>query len=175
VKRVMQGLCAGVIAGLAMNEYVRLIGWLTNGREAYDAADGRRRTGRGVQPAEAERQADDDATVRVGARAYDLVVGGQPDRSLRLRLGRVTHLGFSAVTGAAYALCSERVPAMRAGRGTLYGTLVWAVADEGIVPALGLSRPVWSRSLALQRFGLGGHWVYGLALDTLMRAARPTP
>ena len=45
------------------------------------------------------------------------------------------------------------------------GPLVWAVADEGLVPVLGLAPPPSQVKLADRGFGLSAHLVFGLALD----------
>jgi hypothetical protein len=166
---IATGVAAGVIAGVAMDTFSRLVSASGNGREAKGAAPGADRTGRGVQPAQAEGHAEEDATVKAGTLAYEAITGDRPDRETRLWLGRAAHYGFSISAGVMYVLLANRFVPVRAGYGTLYGTAVWAVADEGIVPALGLSRGPRQLPANVLAFGLLGHLVYGAALEAVRR------
>jgi hypothetical protein len=57
-----------------------------------------------------------------------------------------------------------------------YGAFIWLAADEGITPALGLSRSAKHLSPGVLAFGLGTHLVYGAALEAAMRGLRsPEP
>jgi hypothetical protein len=163
------GLAAGVLAGMAMDTFSRLVSAFGNGREAKGAAPGADRTGRGVQPAQAEGHAEDDATVRAGTIVYETITGDRPDHDTRLWLGRAAHYGLSISAAMVYVLLAERFAPVRAGYGTLYGTAVWVVADEGVVPALGLSRGPRQLPANVLAFGLLGHFVYGAALEAVRR------
>ena len=125
------------------------------------------RMGRGVQPPQAEGAAEDDAAVRVGAAVYRVLTGVEPSVKRRLTLGRLAHYAFGAALGGSYALLGTAVPALRAGGGTLYGATVWVVADEGVMPALGLSRGPGELPVAVLGYGLAGHLVYGAALESV--------
>ena len=169
LRLAMSGIAAGVLAGAAMNLYARIMATATNDHEAEGAAPGDNRTGRGMQPPQARAHAGDDAAVRAGDIAYRAVVRAKPADRARLWLGSAAHYGFSGAVGLCYALLVPHTPSLRTGFGTLYGTLVWAIADEGLVPALGLSRRATELSLGVHLYSLCGHWVYGSALDALMR------
>jgi hypothetical protein len=136
-----------------------------NGREAEGAAPGADRHGRGAQPPQAVGRAEDDAAVRTGSMAYRGLTGEEPDRDTRRRLGVAAHYAFGAATGALYGLAPTRHSAVRAGYGTLYGTLIWAIADEGLLPAMGLSRGPRSLPAAVVLYSLAAHLVYGATLE----------
>ena len=68
-------------------------------------------------------------------------------------------------------LASERAPELRRGFGTVYGSLVWATADEGAVPARGLSKQPGEIPLGVHAYALGAHWVYGATLEGCRRIA----
>lgn len=148
---------------------MRHVGAATHGREASGAAPGRNRTGRGVQPPQADGRAEDDATVRVGTVAYRALTGEEPGRAARTWSGSAVHYAFAASVGACYALASERLPVSRTAHGAAYGTAVWLVADELVMPLLGLSRGPRQLSAGVLAYGLVGHWVYGLTLESSMR------
>ena len=167
------GAVAGLAGSLAMNQFQRAAARAGNGREADDATIGLPRTGRGPQPAQAVGHASDDATVRVANAALETV--GQPltdPRSKRVA-GEVVHLAFGALNGALYAIAAEMEPRVTAAAGVPFGATVWAVADEGLVPALGLSRGPREASAGLLTYGLLSHFVYGLTTEwvrkTLLR------
>ncbi|MBY0495830.1 MAG: DUF1440 domain-containing protein [Cyanobacteria bacterium] len=137
---ILAGAAAGAAGSLAMNQFQRLAAVVRGGREADDATIGLPRTGRGPQPAQAIGNASDDATVRV-ANATLATVGREltEPRSKQLA-GEFVHLAFGALNGALYGAAVEINPRLRRGGGVPFGLAVWALADEGIVPALGLSR-----------------------------------
>ena len=148
-----------------MNAFTRLVSAVTRGREAKGVAPGGDRVGRGMQPPQAHRSADDDAAVRSASAIYNRATGRVAHRRLRLRLGTLAHYAFSAGLGVGYVTMGDRFPIVRRGRGTLYGGLVWAIADEGVMPALDLSRGPRRLSVGMHVYSLLGHFVYGLALD----------
>jgi hypothetical protein len=166
----MRGVAAGVLGAMAMDLFARAVRATKHGVEADGAAPGGDRDGRGAQPPQAEGRADEDAAVRVGTLAYQAATGEEPGRATRLWLGSAAHYGFGATGGACYALFAPRVPAVRTGFGTLYGTAVWALADEGVVPALGLSRSPRELPPGVHLYALCSHWIYGATLEAVTRA-----
>jgi uncharacterized membrane protein YagU involved in acid resistance len=60
---------------------------------------------------------------------------------------------------------------MRLARGAAYGTAVWILADEIVIPFLGLSRGPRELPLGVHAYSLGGHLVYGLTLDAAVESA----
>jgi uncharacterized membrane protein YagU involved in acid resistance len=122
-----------------------------------------------MQPPQAEVTADDDAAVRVGSTAYRLTTGRWPDRRLRLQLGAWAHYTFSGMVGICYALIAEHAPLLRKGYGAFPAALVWALADEGAMPALGLSRGPRQLTGGMHAYSLLGHWIYGATLECVRR------
>jgi putative membrane protein len=164
------GAVSGIVAAMAMDTFSRLMQG-RDGREAAGATPGAERDARGVQPAQAEGSAGQDATVQVGTAAFKAVAGYTPSREAQQWLGTAAHYAFSAAIGVNYAIASERAPAMRRGFGTLYGSFVWATADEGVVPAAGLSKKPTEIPLGVHAYALSAHWVFGAALEAARRLA----
>jgi hypothetical protein len=168
------GLAAGIAGGFTMNLFSRVVvGAL--GREADGAAPGADRVGRGAQPPQALGNADHDAAVLAGSAVYRTVTRHDPSAVTEPRLGTAAHYAFSGAAGVGYVLLSERVPALRAGYGIAYGSLVWALADEGVTPALGLSRGPRQLPAGVHVYALLAHWVFGATLEAARRAMRPGP
>lgn len=171
VRDAAVGFAAGLAGSFAMDLFARAVRATNNGREAAGAAPGADRDGRGMQPPQAHGNAADDAAVRTGSAVYEVVTGRPPDPAVKLRLGSAAHYLFGAGAGMMYGVLAPRSPAIRAGFGTFYGSLVWAIADEGLVPALGLSRRPRQLPSAVQLYSLMGHWVYGATLESVRRGA----
>jgi Protein of unknown function (DUF1440) len=165
------GFVGGLLAGAVMNIFSRAVTSATHGREGSGAAPGSNRVGRGAQPPQAQGAADDDAAVRVGTAAYRAVTGSAPNRAARRRLGTMAHYVFSGALGACYALVARRLPIVRAGHGIAYGTAVWILADEMVIPLLDLSRGPRQLPPGVHAYALAGHWVYGFALESSVRSA----
>jgi putative membrane protein len=168
--RCLIGFVGGLLGAAAMNLFSRAVSSARNGREATGAAPGYDRVGRGVQPPQADGAAEEDATVRVGTAAYRAVTGSAPDRAKRSWLGTSMHYAFGGTVGACYAVMAQRLPIIRAGHGTAYGTAVWIVADEMIMPLLGVSRGPRQLPAGVHAYALSGHWVYGLTLESTLRS-----
>lgn len=169
-RRAAAGLAGGLLGALAMNVFARAARARNDGLEARGAAPGSDRDGRGMQPPQARTRADQDAAVQAGTALYRSLTGHAPDRATGRWLGTAAHYTFGAALGVVYAFGSNRAPAVRAGFGVLYGSLVWAIADEGAMPALGLSRGPRELPLGVHAYALAGHWVYGATLEGSMRA-----
>jgi uncharacterized membrane protein YagU involved in acid resistance len=148
------GLAGGFAGALAMNMYARAMG------------DPR---GHGMQPPQAE---GDDSAAEAGAMVYRQATDHEPSRSEKQTMGTAAHYAFGMAAGVCYAVLSERMPAIRNGYGTAYGAFVWALADEGTVPALGLSKSPHQLPARTQGYALSGHAVFGAALEAVMRLTR---
>lgn len=175
-RSVMNGALAGAVAGvagaLAMNQFQRLAAGVGNGREAEGATLGLPRTGRGPQPAQAIGNASDDATAR-SANALLSVVGHElTDPHAKKMAGEFVHLAFGAITGALYGIAAELEPRVTVASGVPFGASVWAVADEGVVPALGLSRSPGDNPPGLLAYGFLSHCVFGFTTELVRKSMR---
>ena len=163
------GIIGGLAGGCAMNMFARVVLAL-RGREARDASPGTDRTGRGMQPPQAAGRADDDAAIRAGTAVVEAVTGEESDPGRRRTAGVAAHYVFAAVSGGVYGMVATHVPAVRAAHGSMYGAVVWGLADEVVTPALGLARPRRTQSQGLQLYALAGHLVYACTLEFVFSA-----
>lgn len=169
---IIAGSLAGVAGALAMNMFQRVAARAGGGREAGDATIGIPRTGRGPQPAQALGNASDDSTARV-ANAVTSSIGYTLSTAREKQMaGEFVHLAFGAINGAVYGAAVEMNPRMRAVAGVPFGLAVWALADEGIVPALGLKRSPRETSIGLHAYSFASHMVYGAATELVRSAIR---
>lgn len=109
-------------------------------------------------------------------RAVETIARGTLGRALapgqREALGSLFHYGFGATAGAIYGVAAERYRAITAGRGLLYATLVWLLADELAVPAMGLAESPLKTPPRRHAYALAGHIAYGLMLEQVRRVVR---
>ena len=94
-------------------------------------------------------------------------MSGRPfDPRQRTMLTQVIHYGLGVAPGALYGALRHRVPLLGAGRGLVYGLVLWAVNDEYANTALGLAGPFGAYPLQTHWRGLVGHVVLGMATDS---------
>jgi hypothetical protein len=157
MRPVLQGVLAGVVGGFAMNLFARAV------------SD---RRGHGVQvPQALDGPGGVDAAERSGE-AIASAVGHQPTIESRRQLGTAAHYAFSGFLGLTYAVAFERARRVPPGSGVLFGTGVWLLADEGVIPALGLSRGPRRIGARVHAFAWLGHCVYGAAVEATLRALK---
>jgi hypothetical protein len=85
----------------------------------------------------------------------------------------LSHWGFGAAGGAAFALLPDEVR-HRAWAGPLYGLVVWLGFELGLAPVLGLTQAEKLRPV--DRVGLAAdHLLYGLVLNGFRERAGETP
>jgi hypothetical protein len=77
----------------------------------------------------------------------------------------VTHYLLGVLPGAGYAVLRGRVPMLGAGRGLVFGIVLWAVNDEWLNTALGTAGPPGAYPLSSHIRGLIGHAALGVATD----------
>ena len=169
--QLVAGLAGGLAGAFVMDAFARLVTLDGRTREASGATPGGDRIGRGPQPAQALDRAEEDAATRVGTGAFEALTGRRPDAPTRRWLGSAAHYGFGAGAGVAYAMLTPRVPGLSAGRGTFYGAMVWAAADEGVIPAMGLSRGPRELPAGVHAYALVSHLGFGATLDAVVRIA----
>lgn len=141
------GLGAGIAAGLLMNQVHTV--W-SRGLLAYGVRNASGGSG--------------DPATRSAAEA---IAGPLPPGARQIG-GSIMHYAMAGGLGALYGALRELAPAVGGARGVAYGALVWLVADEVAVPALGLAPA--RMPLAIHARALLAHLAYGAALDAGVRA-----
>jgi len=76
------------------------------------------------------------------------------------------HYALGVAPGAVYGVLRRRVPFARAGRGLIYGVVLFLVNDEYANTRLGLAGPVDAYPPETHLRGFAGHAVLGVATET---------
>jgi putative membrane protein len=176
-KGIAAGVAGGLAASVVMNQFQRLIALLANKRVRSHGAQSNQpgSPGRGIALQLQKRGSDaqqDDATMRLSNAISAGVLGKDLTQSEKRWAGTLIHYGFGTVTGAAYGMLAEWTPGVTAGAGLPMGAFVWATADEGVVPALGLSKWSSGYSLSTHATALASHLVFGLTTELVRSSVR---
>ncbi len=178
---VWKGLAAGVVGGLVasvvMNQFQALWSRLAEGEERSHGAQSMQQglpqhgIGRELQKSGSD-EAQDDAAERLGNAISVGVFNHELTKSEKRTVGTVLHYAYGISMGGLYGAAAELVPAVTAGAGLPYGASIWVVADEGVVPALGLSKSPTEYPLSIHAYALASHFVYGLTTELVRRGVR---
>jgi putative membrane protein len=178
---VWKGLAAGVAGGLVaaavMNQFQALLSKLAAGEERSHGAQSmqqgspRRGVGRELQ-AEGKDDPEDDAPERLANAVAVGVYGGELTEHEKEVAGVALHYAMGATSGALYGAAAEVLPELKVGAGLPFGIAVWLIADEGIVPAAGLSKAPSEYPLSVHAYSFASHLVFGLTTEVVRRAVR---
>lgn len=83
--------------------------------------------------------------------------------------GPLMHYAMGAVSGGIYGAVAETLPWTAAGFGSLFGAILWVLADELAVPGFGLSKAPNEYPPAVHANALASHVVYGISTDIVRR------
>jgi hypothetical protein len=150
---LVKGAIAGVVATWVM-------GKVTNVMYEHEAPNARRREDRAHQGKTAYGVAAEKAAGAVGA---DL---GADERE---QVGSAMHWALGIGAGAVYSVLRRRFAAIGRAAGLGFGTVFWAAVDEGLVPALGLTKGPGAFPWQTHARGLAGHLTFGTVTDGTLR------
>lgn len=177
LKGLAAGLVAGLVASAVMNQFQALWSRLTEGEERSHGAQSMQQglpqvgVGRELQ-AEGKDEGEDDAAMRLANAVSVAVLDQELTKSEKDTAGTALHYAYGVSMAALYGTAAEFVPVVTAGAGLPYGASIWLVADEGVVPALGLSKSPEEYPLSVHAYALASHCVYGLTTELVRRAVR---
>ncbi len=178
---VWKGLASGVVAGLAaawaMNQFQAAWSRLTEGEERSHGAQSlqqgtpQRGVGRELE-SEGKDEEQDDATERLANAVAVAILDHELGEREKETAGTAFHYAMGATSGALYGAVAEILPEVKIGAGLPFGAAVWVVADEGLVPALGLSKNPTEYPLSIHAYAFTSHLVFGLTAELVRRAMR---
>lgn len=176
-KGIAAGVAGGLVGSFAMNQFQALWGKLQanevrpHGAQSLQQGSPQRGIGREL----AERgvdEPDDNAAVRTGNAVSELVLNHHLTKAEKETAGAVAHYAMGVTSGAIYGAMAEMMPAATVAEGLPFGAAVWLIADEGIVPAAGLSRKPSEYPPSIHAYSFASHLVYGLTTEIVRRAVR---
>lgn len=183
-----KGFAAGLVGGLAAT-WVMTLGMAAQRKVERRIAERseRRARQRAYQHAwsaaeghaggeDQERPHDPDeaepATQKVAEAVSEGVFHRELSEEEKRKAGPVVHYAFGATMGGLYGAVAELLPSVTIGAGLPFGAGFWLVAEEIVVPALGLTPPPHRVPVKKHALGLGGHLLYGGILEGVRRLVR---
>lgn len=87
--------------------------------------------------------------------------------------GWIVHYAYGIAWGGAFALAARALGARApVASGLVFGTALWVISDEVLVPLFGFSRAPARYPATTHAKGLAAHLVYGVATDAAWRLGR---
>jgi putative membrane protein len=154
VKGAVAGLIGGLVASFVMEKFQALVMPMMKGGNE--------------QKEDQEEPSTEKAASAISENVFDHYLTGEE----KPVAGEAVHYAMGGASGMIFGAASEIIPDATVGAGLPFGTAVWLIADDLVVPALGLSKPVTDRPLSEHAYALSSHLVYGLATDMVRRGIR---
>ena len=118
---------------------------------------------------------DEPATVKAAERVTETVFDTELPDEVKPLAGEAVHYGMGMSSGTIYGAVAEVLPIVRAGNGLLFGAVLWWVADETAVSAVGLAKKPSAYPPSTHAYALSSHLVYGFVTETVRRILRLVP
>lgn len=154
VKGAVAGLIGGLVASFVMSEFQSLLSKLAE------------------EEKKSKKKQEGPANIKASEEISEAVFDHKLKKSEKEPAGEAMHYAMGATSGLIYGIASEIAPMTTAGLGLPFGAAVWLVADDVVVPALGLAKPATQYPLSTHAYALSSHLVYGLTTDLVRRGLR---
>lgn len=178
-KGLAAGVAGGLVASVVMNQFQALLGKLMAGEERSHGAQSLQQgspehgIGRELQERGSD-DGDDNAAVRAGNAVAEFILDKKLTKEEKETAGAIAHYVMGVTSGAIYGAVAEALPESTVGEGLPFGAAVWLIADEAVVPALGLSKSAKDYPLSTHAYAFASHLVFGLTTELVRRAVRKT-
>lgn len=159
---VLKGAVAGLIGGLVAS-------WVMGGFQAALSAiseDDKKSSDK------SNEKKEEPANVKAAEEISEAVFDHKLTKAEKKPAGKAMHYAMGGGSGLIYGIAAELAPVTSVGVGLPFGAAVWLIADDVVVPALGLSKPATEFPLSTHAYALSSHLVYGLTTDLVRRAVR---
>jgi putative membrane protein len=153
-KGALAGAVGGLVASFAMNQFQAVLAKVK------------------PQPEQSQPADDEPATVKVADAVAHQVLDRDLSKDEKDPAGNAVHYAFGAAAGALYGALAEASKAPGLGFGTLFGSVLWFLADEIAVPGLRLSKAPTSYPPSVHASAWASHMVYGITTDLVRRGLR---
>lgn len=155
-KGAVAGLIGGLVASFVMLEFQTLLAKINE-----SGSDGNEK-----------EESSEPATTKAAEMIAERVLHHRLTKNEKKLAEPLMHYAMGATSGMIYGATAEIEPLSTLGAGIPFGTAVWLIGDEGVVPALGLAKPWTAYPLSTHAYALSSHLVYGLTTDLVRRTVR---
>jgi uncharacterized membrane protein YagU involved in acid resistance len=120
-------------------------------------------------------EGDDDAATLTADAVAQTATGRSLGEAGKRIGGPLVHYAFGTSVGMIYGAALARALTLRHGYGVAFGLLVWIVADEALLPVLGLARGPRAYPAAVHLEMLAAHVVFGIVTHSMLVAMLASP
>lgn len=177
VKGLIAGLIGGLAASFVMNRFQASLSKSvegvarSHGAQSLQQGAPRRGIARKLQKHGGDHE-QEDATERFASAASEQMFDHKLTAHQKDIAGTANHYWFGILAGGVYGMAAEVLPRVTTGCGLTFGALVWLAADEGVTPALGLSKSTRHYPLRIHAYSITAHLVFGLTAEIARRMTR---
>ena len=169
IRGILAGVAGGLVASWVMNEFMSGPGKKLQGAVQTEEQNWHDQ----IAEVQGENKDKEDATMKAADRIVKVVTGGRHlSWEEKQKAGPVVHYAFGALMGGVYGGLAECAPAVTAGMGTGFASVLFGGADLFAVPALGLSQEIQKENAVKLANPFAGHLVYGVTVETVRRIVR---
>lgn len=177
--RALFGIAGGMAGLAAMRLYWRAATVLRGEDPRGLTAEGPPRALDEVSVVGRQHQEGESSTAAVGRKAYEEATGEEPDRAQKTWLSYGVHWSYGLLMAGGYGALRGRQDGLDVPGGLAFGTGLWLLGDELVVPLLGLAEGPTAYPAAQHAHRLGAHLAYGAATaaaaQVLHSLLRPRP
>jgi hypothetical protein len=154
--QVLIGAASGFLASLVMEMFQKRVSGMALGAgiQKRDTPTKLEKSDEGLEP----------STMIAAEKVSENLLGHELGESEKSVAARFVHYSFGSSMGALYGGLSVAFPRVRTVFGLPYGMGIFAFADEGLVPALGLSKKRSEYPFSTHVYAFLSHLVYGSVL-----------
>ena len=105
----------------------------------------------------------ESSTAALGRLIGQAMLGKQPGKQAQTLLSNGVHWTYGSLLGGLYGAWRGGTGLLDVPGGLAYGTGIGLLGSELALPLLGLAAGPTTQPLESHAYGLGAHWVYGLA------------
>ena len=162
-KHIAAGVAGGIVGTLAMDYYWKAVTALEGNDPRSLTAENAPDTLDDVSAVGKQRKDGEGSTAAVGRKVHEALTGEEPSSEKKTDLSNAVHWAYGSAMGGAYGTVRDPVRGADLLGGATFGTALWAVGDELMVPVLGLSKgpTAFPKKQHVHRFG--AHLAYGCA------------
>ena len=166
-KGLTSGLVAGLMGTLAMSQFQTVVNAIVEKR-----GNASRKDHQGDQKSASATTGDEPATIKAATAIAENVFHHDLTKREEEIFGQALHYATGAGSGAIYGAVAEYFPQASMATGVAFGTAVWLIADELLIPALGLAKSPTRYPLSTHVYSLSAHLVFGLSTEAARRKFR---
>ena len=152
-RNAVAGIIGGLAASFVMSQFQNLAAKLERSNGQSQASN-----------------SDEPATVKAASAISERFTGRELTADEKKWVGPVMHYAMGVASGSIYGVLARAAPLSTVATGAAFGAALWAVADETVVPALGLAGTPTQYPATTHLKALSAHMVYGIAADVARRA-----